>query len=147
MWRAITIRNLDSIIFQDLFYISPFYHLVFPFEKFIVTDVDITYLHSINLLYAEFDHFAPGQLYGFSKDMSPLYRAMLRQYRSEHPDANIGDPGDMQGVNTGVVLLHLERMRHSEVFNKYLDHDFMTGLCDKYHFKGFIGDQVTYNTG
>ena len=69
------------LLFQDLFYISPFYHLVFPFEKFGIIDVDIEFKHSINLLFEEFDNFNQKQLYAFGKDMSPLYRTLLYHYR------------------------------------------------------------------
>ena len=62
--------------------------------------------------------------------------------RKRHPDTVIGEPGELQGVNTGVVLLDLGRMRRSEEFNRFLEDGVMDSLCDKYHFKGFIGDQV-----
>lgn len=64
-----------------MFYISPFYHLVFPFEKFLVTDADIEFRYNINLLYSEFDKFGEDKLYAFAKDMSPLYRTLLFNYR------------------------------------------------------------------
>ena len=31
---------------QDLFYVSPFYHLVLPFDKFIILDADIEFKSS-----------------------------------------------------------------------------------------------------
>ena len=48
----------------------------------------------------------------------------------------------LQGINSGVALLNLEKMRKSDTFNKYLENDFIGSLCQKYLFKGFIGDQV-----
>ena len=73
---------LTSYLFtQDLFFISPFYHLVFPFEKFLITDADIQFVYNINLLYDEFDEFGEDKLYAFAKDMSPLYRALVYKYR------------------------------------------------------------------
>ena len=66
---------------QDLFFISPFYHLVFPFEKFLITDADIQFVYNINLLYDEFDEFGEDKLYAFAKDMSPLYRTLVYRYR------------------------------------------------------------------
>ena len=66
---------------QDLFFISPFYHLVFPFEKFLITDADIQFVYNINLLYDEFDKFGANKLYAFAKDMSPLYRTLMYEYR------------------------------------------------------------------
>ena len=62
--------------------------------------------------------------------------------RKDHPGTELGEPGKLQGVNTGVVLLHLERMRGSPAMAHYLDPGVMAALCDKLQFKGFIGDQV-----
>jgi len=130
---------------HDLFFISPFYHLVFPFEKFLITDADIQFVYNINLLYDEFDKFGANKLYAFAKDMSPLYRTLMYEYRTQHPDTQIGEPGPLQGVNTGVVLLHLERMRRSAQLATYTEDGAMTRLCHKYSFKGFIGDQDWWN--
>ena len=65
-------------------------------------------------------------------------------FRTQHPDTQIGEPGPLQGVNTGVVLLHLERMRRSAQLAAYTEDGAMTRLCHKYSFKGFIGDQVRF---
>ena len=54
---------------------------MFPFEKFLVTDADIEFKYNINLLYSEFDKFGEDKLYAFAKDMSPLYRTLLYNYR------------------------------------------------------------------
>ena len=62
--------------------------------------------------------------------------------RKDHPGTELGEPGKLQGVNTGVVLLHLERMRSSPAMAHYLHPGVMAALCDKLQFKGFIGDQV-----
>ena len=64
-----------------MFFISPFYHLVFPFEKFLITDANIQFVYNINLLYDEFDKFGANKLYAFAKDMSPLYRTLMYEYR------------------------------------------------------------------
>ena len=74
--------NTNCNIFQDLFYISPFYHLVFPFDKFIVLDADTEFKQSPELLYEEFDKFERQQLFGVAKDMSHNYRLLLIPHRS-----------------------------------------------------------------
>ena len=66
----------------------------------------------------------------------------LTYCRKDHPGTELGEPGKLQGVNTGVVLLHLERMRTSPAMAHYLHPGVMAALCDKLQFKGFIGDQV-----
>ena len=60
---------------------SPFYHLLFPFSKFAVIDADIEFKRNIDLLFTEFDKFSGDQMYAFGKDMSPLYRTLLFDYR------------------------------------------------------------------
>ena len=105
-------------------------------------DADIEFKQSLLRLYKEFDKFEPDQLFGLSKDMSPYYRTVLYQYRKENPGTQHGDVGRLQGLNTGVALFHLQRMRDSQEFAEYLDHDNIKKVCDKFHFKGFIGDQV-----
>jgi hypothetical protein len=42
-----------------------------------------------------------------------------------------------------VVLLHLAKMRESNSFNKYLEVQEIDRVCQKFKFKGFIGDQVS----
>ena len=37
-------------------------------------------------------------------------------------------------------------MRESLRFNKYLEEQEMDRVCQKFHFKGFIGDQVSNST-
>ena len=105
-------------------------------------DADIEFQQSLLRLYKEFDKFGPNQLFGLAKDMSPYYRTVLYQYRRENPGTEHGDVGRLQGLNTGVALFHLQRMRESQEFAEYLHHDNIKKVCDKFHFKGFIGDQV-----
>ena len=61
--------------------------------------------------------------------------------RAENPGTEVGSPGNLQGINAGVVLLHLAKMRESNEFNKYLEEIYR--VCQKFKFKGFIGDQVS----
>ena len=60
---------------------SPFYHLVLPFDKFIVLDADIEFKSSPELLHSQFSKFVPGQVAGVAKDMSQLYRLLLIRHR------------------------------------------------------------------
>ena len=130
---------------HDLFYLSPFYHLDFPLDKLIVTDTDIEFKFSIDLLYAQFALFSSNHLYSLGPDLTPFYADRLFDYRLLHPETQLGLPGELQGVNTGVVLLHLKRMRENKKFNNYLEPEVVEELCDKFSFKGFIGDQDWWN--
>ena len=66
---------------KDLFYLAPFYHLVFPFDKFMVVDADIEFQYGVDNLYNTFDNYGAEQMYSFAPDLSPFYRTMLYQYR------------------------------------------------------------------
>ena len=46
-----------------------------------------------------------------------------------------------QGFNTGVLLMDLERMRRSRLYNSYLERDHLLALITKYEWKGCIGYQ------
>ena len=61
---------------------SPFYHLVLPFDKLIVLDADIEFKSSPELLHAQFSRFVAGQVAGVAKEMSQLYRLLLIRHRS-----------------------------------------------------------------
>ena len=105
-------------------------------------DADIEFKNSLQRLYKEFDKFKESQLFGLAKDMSPYYRTVLSQFRKENPGTEHGEVGRLQGLNTGVALFHLEKMRASGEFSKYLQHQHIDHVCQKFHFKSFIGDQV-----
>ena len=70
---------------------------------------------------------------------------MIKCIRSNHPETSIGLPGSQQGLNTGVGLLHLSRMRESEELNKYLRSEEMDKLAEKFMFVGALGHQVSMN--
>ena len=80
VWNEVLNIRLQNI-FQDLFYVSPFYHLVFPFDKFIVLDADTEFMRSPELLYEQIDKFEPEQIFGVAKDMSHNYRLLLIPHR------------------------------------------------------------------
>ena len=52
----------------------------------------------------------------------------------------------MQGLNTGVVLLDLERMRASQLYQRATVIEEMLRLEQKYNIRGTVGDQVTFST-
>ena len=68
---------------------------------------------------------------------------MLTGYRELHPDTELGMPGPLQGLNVGVLLLELDRMRESEDYNAYLTKEETTKLAVKYHMVNtHLGEQV-----
>ncbi|MEE6507460.1 hypothetical protein FKM82_023549 [Ascaphus truei] len=65
------------------------------------------------------------------------------QYRRENPNSKVGDPppDGFPGFNSGVMLLNLEAMRQSKLYNQLLEPNAVRQLTEKYHFKGHLGDQ------
>ena len=66
---------------------------------------------------------------GIGPDLSPHYHLNLQSHYR---------PGLSQGLNTGVVLYQLERMRSSQEYNKYLELESVTALQRKYHYKSVL---------
>ncbi|KAG2463442.1 XXLT1 xylosyltransferase, partial [Polypterus senegalus] len=75
--------------------------------------------------------------------MAKSNRHTFWQYRRENPSSKVGDPppDGQPGFNSGVMLLDLEAMRHSELYNSLLEPKLLSHLADKYHFHGHLGDQ------
>ena len=61
--------------------------------------------------------------------------------RELQSDTHIGGPGRYQGLNTGVLLLDLQKMRESELYINTTSPDVITQLSEKYKFRGSVGDQ------
>ena len=72
---------------------------------------------------------------------------VLRRYKQQNPDTEIGEPGNLQGLNTGVVLYNLQRMRDNEKYNHYVDN--ASGLLDKltkkFFYRSHLGDQCFFS--
>ncbi len=81
---------------DDLFLLAPFYHRVFPFDRFIMLDVDLKFKIGIEELYKEFDNFEVTNIMGVASDLSPHYMHALREYRAINPNTHIGEPGRFQ---------------------------------------------------
>ena len=128
----------------DLFYISPLLHLAFPsLDKLIMIDSsDIEFFSDIKLLQDEFKKMA-SELIGIGLDLSPHYRAMLEQsgYIAAHPSTELGLPGRFQGLNMGVVLFNLDRMRSSKVYNSHLNSKMVSVLNKSYKYEMTLAHQ------
>uniref|UniRef100_H3B4L2 Xyloside xylosyltransferase 1 n=1 Tax=Latimeria chalumnae TaxID=7897 RepID=H3B4L2_LATCH len=78
----------------------------------------------------------------YTKQNKP-FRHTFWQYRRENPNTRVGDPPPtgLPGFNSGVMLLNLEAMRQSKLYNHLLEPEGVHQLAEKYHFKGHLGDQ------
>ena len=93
-------------------------------------------------LYKHFKKFSPTNLFGVASDQTPHYFDKSREFRKQNPDSKVGSLGKMQGLNTGVTLLDLQRIRSSKVYRNLTQIDEMIKLEKKYNIKGTVGDQV-----
>jgi len=135
--------HLNTKYYNDLFYILPFYHTEFPkhINKLVFIDIDLEFFTDISKLFQEFSNFKKSQVIGVGITMTPLYLKFTKHLRKKFPDSEFGNPGRYQGLNTGVVLLDLERMRESNTFINATTDQTMHYLHHKYNFVGSVGDQ------
>ena len=146
--------DLEEKYKADLYYIAPFYHRHFPsLDKLIALDMtDLRFLDNIELLHDQFGQMKEKQIIGrfqiFPKmspssdsdcagmgpDLSPHYHLALQSHYR---------PGLSQGLNTGVVLYQLERMRSSQEYNDYLELESVRALQRKYHYKSVLISLIT----
>ena len=84
---------------------------------------------------------------GIAHELQPVYKHIMYRYRNAHPNTKIGAPlphGE-PGFNSGVLLMHLQRIRNSSLYKEYLsDPTRIRQLSEKYFFKGHLGDQCFY---
>ncbi|KAL8188340.1 UNVERIFIED_CONTAM: Xyloside xylosyltransferase 1 [Gekko kuhli] len=130
---------------DSIFFLSVAMHRVMPREisRIIQVDLDVEYRTNIWELFEEFDHFPEGAVIGLAQEMQPVYRHIFWQYRQEHPGTKVGEPppDGLPGFNSGVLLLDLEAMRQSALYNRLLEPEAVRHLAEKYRFKGHLGDQ------
>ncbi|KAM9317131.1 xyloside xylosyltransferase 1 [Gastrophryne carolinensis] len=130
---------------DSIFFLSVALHHIMPKEitRIIQLDLDLKFKTNIRELFEEFDNFLQDSVIGIAHEMQPVYRHTFWQYRRENPNTNVGGPppDGMPGFNSGVMLLNLEAMRQSTLYNRLLEPNAVCQLAEKYHFKGHLGDQ------
>ncbi|CAE1264753.1 XXYLT1 [Acanthosepion pharaonis] len=135
----------DTYYSQSLFFLSLAIHRIMPstLKKLIMLDVDLKFEADIAQLFGHFDRFADTNIIGIAREMQPVYRHIFHAYRDENPGTRVGGPppDGLTGFNSGVLLLNMERMRKSELYNAFLEHDVIHNLTIKYKFQGHLGDQ------
>ncbi len=106
-------------------------------------DADLKFKADIKELYDRFDLFTKDNVLGIGHDLQPVYRHTFWKYRQEHPETRVGEPppDGLPGFNSGVLLLDLERMRNSTLYNSLINGPSVKKLTDEFHFKGHLGDQ------
>ncbi|XP_029356230.1 xyloside xylosyltransferase 1 [Echeneis naucrates] len=128
-----------------IFFLSVAMHHIMPesLTRIVQLDLDLKYRTNIRDLFQEFDQFPPGAVIGITREMQPVYRHTFWQYRKENPQTKVGEPAPdgLPGFNSGVMLLDLEAMRASALYNQLLKPSNVAKLTDQYRFRGHLGDQ------
>ncbi|XP_029651171.1 xyloside xylosyltransferase 1-like [Octopus sinensis] len=133
---------------DDLFFVSMAMHRVMPtlLHKVIMMDIDTKLQADVAQLFGHFDHFAKDHVIGIAHELQPVYRHILHHYRNENPATHVGGPppDGFPGFNSGVMLIDLDRLRESTLYNSLLQPEIIKNLTEKYKFKGHLGDQDFY---
>lgn len=110
-------------------------------------DCDLKFNADIYQLYNHFSQFSKDNVIGIAREAQPVYRHNLHMYRNKIKDTRVGDPppNGLTGFNSGVLLLDLDKMRKSELYNSLLTAETVKALTEKYMFKGHLGDQDFYS--
>ena len=134
---------------NPIFFLPALLHRLLPesVKKVIVLDTDMEFRADISSLHGLFDSFSEHHIMGLAYDQQPVYRHILHMYRREHPGTHVGapPPNGLAGFNSGCVLMDLEKMRGSELYNKALQGEYVKSLADKFYFQGHLGDQDFYS--
>ncbi|XP_016122820.1 xyloside xylosyltransferase 1-like [Sinocyclocheilus grahami] len=112
-------------------------------KRIVQLDLDLKFRSNIRDLFQEFNQFPTEAVIGIAREMQPVYRHTFWQYRKENPKSRVGDPppDGLPGFNSGVMLLNLDSMRRSTLYNQLLEPERVARLAEKYHFRGHLGDQ------
>ena len=128
-----------------LFFLSIGLYKVFDpnVKRIILLDADLKFQHDISQLNSLFKEFTDSNVIGIARDAQPVYRHLFWKYRNENPGTRVGGPppSGLTGFNSGVLLLDLEKMRSSELYDSLITPQAVDRLTKKYYFKGHLGDQ------
>ncbi|XP_054165134.1 xyloside xylosyltransferase 1-like [Oppia nitens] len=141
--------NSNSYYSRSLFFTSLAAHRYFAdIDKLIFLDIDIQFNDNIEKLYGQFSEFSDDALIGIAYEQQPVYWHIMHEYRRKvHNKTDLGSPppNGWPGFNSGVLLMNLQRMRVSKLFNdQLLSTKFVDNICQKYYFGGHLGDQDFY---
>lgn len=134
---------------DSLFFLSLGLHRIAPItmSRAAMFDIDTKLQSDVGKLFQLFESFGNDTLFGLAPELSPVYRHVLYLYRSKNPTSKIGDPimnGGYPGLNSGMILFMLDRLRNSSSYPQLVHASNVTALAKKYSFKGHLGDQDFY---
>lgn len=127
-----------------LFFMSVSMHrILHNINRIIMLDADLKFTDDIVKLYKIFHNFQKENVLGIAREAQPVYRHTFWAYRQSHPGTRVGEPppDGLTGFNSGVLLLDLDKMRQSELYNKLLTGESIKKISQEFGFKGHLGDQ------
>ncbi|KAH3784065.1 hypothetical protein DPMN_162016 [Dreissena polymorpha] len=130
-----------------LFFLSIVIHRVLPqLHRVVMLDSDLKFNADVAELFTHFDKFSSSNIMGIANDAQPVYRHNFHMYRNKVKDTMVGGPppNGTTGFNSGVLLLDLDKMRASQLYNSLISSQVVENLSQKYMFKGHLGDQDFY---
>ncbi len=138
----------NSYYSHSLFFLSLAFHRIFKtIDKIILLDIDVQFNEDLSQLYSEFSKFNSKAVIGIAHEQQPVYYHILHDYRRRMQNETLlgsSPPNGFPGFNSGVLLMNLKRMRESKLYNSLLNSSAIEMLCNKYSFRGHLGDQDFY---
>lgn len=142
--------NANAYYKNVLFFIPTALHRVLPskLSKIIMLDIDLQLRVDIMDLFAFFELMNATQIIAIAQEQQPVYWHITWDYRENNPGTLIGapPPHGLTGFNSGVMLMNLDAMHNSKLYNTYLDDRVkLAQLALKYSYRGHLGDQDFYS--
>ena len=135
----------NSYYNRTIFFVEAVLHKILPDEvkKVLVFDIDIKFNSSVGKLYDHFGLFLPSNLIGLAYEQQPTYMHYTTEYRKHYPSTKVGSPPPYgyPGFNSGVILMDLEKLRHSDIYEEFMSSVNLHSVSNKYSFQGNLGDQ------
>ena len=133
---------------KTVFFVEAVLHKLLPItvDRVATFDIDIKFNASVATLYEHFNHFSPSNILGLAYEQQPTYLHFAERYRAMNPESLIGSPPPLgkPGLNSGVMLIDLARLRRSDIYNRMLEPEHLKQLVEKYSFQSCLGDQDFY---
>eukprot|EP00045_Choanoeca_perplexa_P001744 m.21437 g.21437 ORF g.21437 m.21437 type:complete len:350 (+) comp11141_c0_seq1:109-1158(+) len=139
--------NPESHYAKDLFVLSLVLHKLLPLQShLLLLDADLKAAGPLWPLWQQLTEFTVDQSFGLSFEQQPVYRHVFAAHRQQHPNTTLGSPpaSGFPGFNSGVLLIHLDHLRHNTDYAALFTASTMHELATAYHFQGHLGDQDFY---
>jgi len=112
-------------------------------NKLIILDIDLRIRTDLKELYEYFHQFSSGEVVAMAKEWVFL-QFLAESYESMNPQSQLGHAGPFQNLNSGIVLMDLEKLREQKARGEdVLSAENAKRLAQKYKYAG-CSDQEFY---